>query len=115
MTRSKHLFLATIVAASLVAVPSAIARPADNGPIDNHRGTANVYAPPADLSSPEARAAAAAPEPPQGSANPNAFLHVSSDNGDVPWLAIGLGLGCVVLLAGCAVGLRRTQRRRTAA
>jgi hypothetical protein len=130
VTPSKYPLKAAIilVIALCLAGSAAIAQPMDQGPTGRSPASANVYVPPAELwgqqqdartpdaiDAAEGRLPGAQPGPPQGTANPNAFLHVSSDDGSLPWLAIGLGLGGVVLLAGCSVGLRRTQRRRTAA
>jgi hypothetical protein len=123
--RSRFTVVTAIVLALCLGVSSAMAEPLDNGPSVKPPPIANVYVPPADaygqqdLVTPDARDAGAGrlpgeqPGPPQvpGSPLPRP-ASVDNDGDSGPWLAIGLAAGGVVLLCGCAVGIRRTRRAR---
>ncbi len=130
MTRSKYpprttyLIVAAIIVAMCLGLSSAMAQAMDQGPTVRNPATANVYVPPPELwrqqdaRSPDAIDAAegrlpgALAGPPQSPTNTHAVVLASADDGGPPWLDIGLGLGGVVLVAGCVVAIRYTRRAR---
>jgi hypothetical protein len=119
VTRSNHMALAAILAAGLLAAPSAMAQPIDPGTGAKSPATANVYVPPTpqDLRSPDPSdpPAGVLPGPPQWPVHPQTLTPASSPSagdGGSSWPEIGLALGGVVLLAGGGIALIRRARRK---
>jgi hypothetical protein len=115
MTRSKYpprtmyVIVAAIILAMCLGLSSAMAQPMDQGPTVRNPATANVYVPPPDLYEQQDARSPDAIDAAEGRL-PGALP--SADDGGPPWLEIGLGLGGVVLLAGCVIAIRYTRRTR---